>query len=167
VRADILENVFGFVRMESREINTPKQMQVKIAHTDLVKEALRILEIADHVPGRANLGGVRLPATPDKFIYEIMMANGMQPKPIAEICLKAVHVREGTLGPEQQIAFLQFMDYSSLVQPAGDQSVTNSQMNQRIILGFGTRIVTLLTNTHHNDTMYDAVDDGNGMRNNN
>jgi hypothetical protein len=39
-----LENFFGFVRMDSHDINTWKEMTITISQADLVKESSRILE---------------------------------------------------------------------------------------------------------------------------
>jgi hypothetical protein len=50
-----LENFFGYVRMDCEDINTPEQMTTTIAHTDIVKEAMQVLELRHRVPGRENL----------------------------------------------------------------------------------------------------------------
>jgi hypothetical protein len=45
------ETFFGFVRMDSNDVNTPDAMTNTIAHTDMVKESYRVLELEDLVPG--------------------------------------------------------------------------------------------------------------------
>jgi hypothetical protein len=140
-----LENFFGFVRMDGHDVNTADQMESTIAHTDLVKEAMEKLELRDTVPGRENLAGVRLGSEPPgKITYSVEMENGMSPEQIALICLKAVHVVEGGLDAEEQIAFLQFRQYLTLLQKATDESKTYREINQRFGVGSGARIVHLI-----------------------
>jgi hypothetical protein len=55
-----LETFFGFVRMDSNDVNIAERITASIVHTHVVKEALRVLELDEHVPDRANLAGVRL-----------------------------------------------------------------------------------------------------------
>jgi hypothetical protein len=140
-----LENFFGFVRMDGHDVNTAEQMTKTIAHTDLVKEAMEKLELKDTVPGRVNLAGVRLGTDPPgKITYSVEMQNEMGPEQIALICLKAVHVVEGGLDVEEQIAFLQFRQYLTLLQRAADESRTNREINQRFGVSSGARIVHLI-----------------------
>jgi hypothetical protein len=80
------------------------------------------------------------------------MANGMESEQISAICLEAMYVMEGALGEEEQIAFLQFREYLCLLQQAADESQTTGEINQRFLLGSGSRIVTLLTNTPQKGT---------------
>jgi hypothetical protein len=140
-----LENFFGFVRMDGHDVNTAEQTESTIAHTDLVKEAMEALELAQTVPGRENLAGVQLgTAPPDKVIYSIEMENGMSPEAIALICLKAVHVVEAGLDPDEEIAFLQFRHYLTLLQRAADDSKTSREINQRFSVTSAARIVHLV-----------------------
>jgi hypothetical protein len=141
-----LENFFGFVRMDSHDINTSKQMTNTIAHTDLVKESNRILDVRQFVPGRANLAGVHLDETVSRdIVYDVQLADAFPPDEIALICLKAVHAQEGSLAPDEQVAFLQFRHYLTLVKFAADRSVLRNEINKRFIFGSGSRTVRLIT----------------------
>jgi hypothetical protein len=140
-----LENFYGFVRMDGHDVNTAEQMESTIAHTDLVKEAMEKLELDDTVPGRVNLAGVQLGnEPPERVMYSIEMENGMSPEEIALICLKAVHVVEGGLDVEEQIGFLQFRHYLSLLQRAADDSKTSREINQQFSVTSAARIVHLI-----------------------
>jgi hypothetical protein len=77
-------------------------------------------------------------------MYSIEMENGMSPEEIALICLKAVHVVEGGLDVEEQIGFLQFRHYLTLLQRAADDSKTNREINQRFSVTSAGRIVHLI-----------------------
>jgi hypothetical protein len=140
-----LENFYGFLRMDCNDINTPEQMMAKIAHTDLVKEAHRVLGLKDRVPGRANLAGVQITGNPpDKVVYDVALTNAIDPQTIAKICLKAVHAKEGSMTDEEQIAFLQFRDFLALLETPARESETYREINQRFNVGSATRIVRLL-----------------------
>jgi hypothetical protein len=141
-----LENFFGFVRMDANDVNTAERMTASIVHTDVVKEALRVLELDEHVPGRANLAGVRLTGTPspDRITYDVVMANPIGADTIAELCLKAVHAREGALNPDEQIGFLQFRNWLEQLQNPADESRLHREIAQRFILGSASRIVRII-----------------------
>jgi hypothetical protein len=130
--------------MDGHDVNTAEQMTTTIAHTDLVKKAMQKLELNETVRGRANLAGVQLGTEPPgKITYSIEMGTPMDPEQIALICLKAVHVVEGGLDPEEQIAFLQFRQDLTLLQRATDESKTNREINQDSIFVNPTiRLVT-------------------------
>jgi hypothetical protein len=141
-----LENFFGYVRMDAHDINTPDEMTRTIAHIDIVKEAYRVLELEEVVPGRANLTGVHLEAEPtNEIMYNIVTANRVASEIIAAICLKAVHAEAGVLTEEEQIAFLHFRAYLGLLKPAADASRTRNEINSHFTLGSGSQIIRLLT----------------------
>jgi hypothetical protein len=141
-----LENFFGFMRMQCHDINTTTQMTSTIVHTDIVKEANRVLEVKQRVRGRANLAGVHIGDTPeDATAYHIEMANLIPPETIARICLQAVHAQDGSLTPDEIIAFLQFREYLCLLKKAADESQIANEINTRFIFGSASRIVRLIT----------------------
>jgi hypothetical protein len=140
-----LENFFGFVRMEAGDINTPEQMFNMITHTAIVKEANRVLESVQDVRRRANLAGAQISDDlPNSTMYDIALAIATDPARIAMICLKAVHAEEGSLDPDDQIIFLQFREYLTLLQTAANDSRLRTEISQRFIYGSGPRIVRLL-----------------------
>jgi hypothetical protein len=138
-----LENFVGRVRKDSNDVNAPERMKAVIADTEIVTEALIRLESDQNVHGRANLAGIQLTnEPPTKKVYEIELATPIAPQAVALICLKAAHVCEGGLSPEEQILFLQFRGYFTLLQKAAEESWTSSEIDQRFIVGSGSRIVT-------------------------
>jgi hypothetical protein len=144
-----LENFFGYVRMDCEDINTPEQMISTMAHTDVVKGAMKALELEDRVHGRENLAGVHL--TPDsakKTIYDIALTTPMEPEDIAKMLLNSVH---GKLTADEQLGFQQFRHYLELLETPARESVINREIDQRFIVGSGTRIVRLLA-VHNKST---------------
>jgi hypothetical protein len=127
-----LEKFIGFVRMDSDDINISKEMTSTIAQTDTVKEAKRVLEREDSVPRRVNLAGVHVD---DSTVA------------VAKICLKARHTHEGALSSEEQVAFLQFREYLSLLKMAADMSRSRNEMNWPFAYSSGSWIVCLI-NAH-------------------
>jgi hypothetical protein len=137
-----LENFFGYVRMDGDDVNTPEQMTTTISHTDIVKEAMLALEMPDVVHGRDNIAGVHLTnKAPAKKVYDIALTTPMDPEEIAKILLNSVH---GNLTPEEQLGFQQFRHYMTLLETPARESRINGEINQRFLVGSGTRIVRLL-----------------------
>jgi hypothetical protein len=140
-----LENFFGFVRMDSHDINTPKEMTNMIVHTDIVNEANRVLEIDQTVPGRSNLAGVHIDEQPPRgTVYDIAFADLLPSETIVSICLNAVHAAHDSLGPDEQVAFLQFRQYLTALQTAADHSCISNEINRRFIFGSESRIARLI-----------------------
>jgi hypothetical protein len=107
-----------------------------------VKEAMQKLELEDDVHGRENLAGAHITAVlPPKQIYDIALDDPMDPEAIALILLNAVH---GGLSPEEQLGFDQFRDYLTLLERPARESRINREIDQKIIVGSGSRIVRLL-----------------------
>jgi hypothetical protein len=64
-----------------------------IAHTDIVQEGDRALELEEHVHHRVNLAGVHIDDTPPHAkTFHIEMLTNLDPETIAGICVKVVHV---------------------------------------------------------------------------
>jgi predicted Zn-dependent protease len=132
--------------MDAHGINTPDEMTRTMSHINIVKEAYRLLELEEVIPGRADLAGVHLEAEPtNEIMYDIVMANRVAPEIISAICLKAVHAEAGVLTGEEQIAFLQLRKYLDLLKQAADASRTRNGINSHFTLGSGSRIIRLLT----------------------
>jgi hypothetical protein len=72
----------------------------------------------------------------------------MDPQQIALILLNSVH---GKLSPEEQLGFQQFRHYMTLLETPARESRINGEINQRFIVGSGTRIVRLLA-VHNKST---------------
>jgi hypothetical protein len=142
-----LENFFGSVRKDSHDVNTPEQMESTIAHTDLVKEAMNILQLDEHVPGRANLAGVRLTDTTqeDESMYNIALGTEIAPERIAMSCLRAAQYPESELSAEDQLAYGEFRQFMLFLQKAADESRINTEIDQRFNVGSASRIINLIT----------------------
>jgi hypothetical protein len=56
-----------------------------------------------------------------------------------------VHSQADVLRAKEQIAFLQFTEYLLLLKMATDASRTKNEINDRFILGSGSRMVGLIT----------------------
>jgi hypothetical protein len=140
-----LENFFGYVRMDARDINAHDEITLTIAYIDIIKEASRLLELDEAIPSRPNLAGVHLETEPtNKIMYDVMMTNRVAPEIIAAICLKAVHIEAGVPTEEKQIAFLQFREDLRLLKQAADASRTKNEINSHFTPGSGSRIIRLL-----------------------
>jgi hypothetical protein len=122
-------------------------MESTIAHTDLVKEAISIMQLDERIPGRANLAGVRLSNTPqdEDSIYNIALGTGIGPLRIGMSLLKAAQYPERELGAEDGLADREFREFLLFLQKEADESRINSEIDQRFNVGSGSRIVHLIT----------------------
>jgi hypothetical protein len=146
-----LENFFGFVRMDSDDINTGEHMTDTIAQTDIVKEAMGRLELTNKVQGRENLAGVHLTnVKPLKTVYDIALSTPMDPSDVAQLLLKSVHGLD-KLTPEEQLGFQQFRNFLTLLETPARESRTSREIKQRFIVGSSSRIVRLLA-VHNKST---------------
>jgi hypothetical protein len=140
-----LENFFGCLRRDCNDINTPPEMENAIAHTDIVTTASYNLEVSPGIPGRASLAGVHIDDTmQDGVAYDIAMELPHTPETIAALCLKAVHAQEGSLTPDEQIAFLQFRQYLSFLKMAAENSRTNKEIDHGHASTSSTRTVHMI-----------------------
>jgi hypothetical protein len=143
-----LESFFGLVRMDAHDINTPNEMERTIAHTDIVKEAQRDLGLEEHPQHRINIGGVHIERGVIRSrIFHIRMPADLNPKVIAEVCLKAVHTEHELLLEEEQCWFFALVQYLKMPGSAAIARGTNNEINQRFIAGSGSQIRTHLV-TH-------------------
>jgi hypothetical protein len=86
-------------------------------------EANQELGLNGHIPWRENLAGVHLDAIPlYKITYHIEMANPIEPEEITEICLKPVHIQEGSLSQDEQNTFLHFRESLNLLEQTADEN---------------------------------------------
>jgi hypothetical protein len=116
-----------------------------IAHTDIVQEADRALELEEHGHHRVNLAGVHIDDIPPHAkIFPIEMPTNLDRETIAGICIRVVHVQHGILSDDELVAFIQFRDYLTLVATAATASRTNKEIKQRFRSDSGSRIVSLL-----------------------
>jgi hypothetical protein len=78
-----------------------------IAHTDIVQEADRMLDLEEHAHDRVNLARVHIDDTlPHAKTFHIEMPTNLDPDTIAEIRVKVVHVQYGILSDDELVAFL-------------------------------------------------------------
>jgi hypothetical protein len=116
-----------------------------IAHTDIVQEADRALELQEPAHHRVNLTGVHINDTPPRAkTFHIEMPTNLDPKTIAGICAKVVHVQHGIFSDDELVAFLQSRGYLTLVATAAAASQRSKEIKQRFRSGSGSRIVSLL-----------------------
>jgi hypothetical protein len=93
-----LDHFFGFVRWDANNLNTANEMTGTIAHTDIVQETDRTLELEEHAHHRVNLAGVHIEDTPPHAkAFHIEMPTNLDPETIAGICANVVHVQHGTI----------------------------------------------------------------------
>jgi hypothetical protein len=144
-----LENFFGFIRWDADNINTVNEMIGTIAHTDIVQEADRALELEEHAHHRVNLAGVHIDENPPYAkTFHIEMPTNLDPETIAGISIKVVHIQHGILSDDDLVAFLQFRDYLTSIATAAVASRTSKEIKQRFTCGSGSRIASLLY-AHH------------------
>jgi hypothetical protein len=140
-----LKNFFGFVRWDANNLNTANEMTGTIAHTHILQEADRALELEEHAHHRVNLAGVHIDDTPSYAkTFHIKMPTNLDPETIAGICVKVVHVQHDILSDNKLVAFIQFRDYLTLVATAAAASRTSKEIKERFRSGSGSRIVSLL-----------------------
>jgi hypothetical protein len=72
------------------------------------------------------------------------MPRNLDPETIAEICLKAVHADEAILTEGEEVAFIQFRDYLSLLRMAAKASRRDNEENHTFMLGSASRIIPML-----------------------
>jgi hypothetical protein len=144
-----LENFFGFVKWDANNINTVNEMIGIMAHTDIVQEADRALELEEHAHHCVNLAGVHIDGnSPHAKTFHIEMPTNLDPETIAGISIKVVHIRHGILCDDELVAFLQFRDYLTLTVTAAAASWTSKEIKQRFTYGSGSRTVSML-HAHH------------------
>jgi hypothetical protein len=120
-----------------------------IAHTDIVPEADRALELEEHAHHRVNLAGVHIDENPPHAkIFHIEMPTNLDPETIAGISIKFVHIQHGILSDDEFVTFLQFRDYLALIATTAAASRTSKEIKQRFTCGSGSRIVSML-HVHH------------------
>jgi hypothetical protein len=120
------------VRWDANNLNTANEMNGTIAHTDIVQEADRTLELEEHAHHRVNLAGAHINDNPPHAKrFHIEMPTNLDPKTIAGICVKIVHVQHGILSEDELVAFLQFRDYLRLVATAAAASRKSKEIKQR------------------------------------
>ena len=133
------------MRWEANNINTAEEMLHTIAHTDIVKDANRVLELDEQLHKRDNLGGVQIDdRSPSENTFDLEMPWNLDPETIAAICLKAVHADEGILTEGEEVAFFQFRDYLLLLRVAAKASRRDNEENHTFMLGSASRIITML-----------------------
>jgi hypothetical protein len=111
-----LEKLYGFVRWDGNNLNTANEMTGVIAHTDIVQEADRALELEELAHHRVNLAGVHIDDTaPHAKTFHIEIPTNLDPETTAGICVKVVHVQHGILSDDELVAFLQFREHLTLV----------------------------------------------------
>jgi hypothetical protein len=142
-----LETFFGVMRQDANDVNTPDELEHTIAHTDIVNEAYRDLGLTTKVRNRISVGGVRIgDSAPPAKIFNVPWPENLTPNVIADICLRAVHMRPdapaGLLSDEEQVWFWQFVQYLRDLAKAAEASATNNEINQRFISGSGSKIRT-------------------------
>jgi hypothetical protein len=144
-----LGNFFGFVRWDANNIDTVNEMIGTIAHTDIVQEADRALELQEHAHHCVNLAAVHIDENPPHAkTLHIEMPTNLDPETIAGISIKVVHIQHGILSDDELVAFLQFRDYLTLIASAAAASLASKEIKQRFICGSGSRIVSMLY-IHH------------------
>jgi hypothetical protein len=121
--------LFWVVRWDANNINTVSEMIGTIAHTDIVQDADRALELEEHARHRFNLAGVRIDENPPyaKTFY-IEMPTNLDPETIAGMTIKVVHVQHSILSDDKLVAFLQFRDHLTLIATAGAASRTSKEI---------------------------------------
>jgi hypothetical protein len=120
-------------------------MIATIAHTDIVQEADRALELEEHAHHRVNLAGVHIDENrPQAKTFHIEIPTNLDRETIAGISIKVVHIQHGILSDGELVAFLQFRDYLTLVTTAAAASRTSKEIKQRFTCGAGSRIVSML-----------------------
>jgi hypothetical protein len=133
------------VRWKANNINTAEEMLRTIAHTDIVTDANRVLELDEQVHKRDNFGGVQIDdRSPNENTFDLEMPRNLDPETIAEICLKAVHADEGILTEGEEVAFFQFRDYLLLLRVAVKASCRDNEENHTFVLGPVSKIITML-----------------------
>jgi hypothetical protein len=129
------------VRWDANNLNTANEMTGTIAHSDIVQEADRALELEGHL----NPAGVHIDDTPPHAkTFHIEMPTNLDRETIAEICVNIVHVQHGILSDDELVAFIQFRDDLTLVATSAAASRTSKAIKQRFRSGSGSRIVSLL-----------------------
>jgi hypothetical protein len=130
-------------------IDTVNEMIGTIAHTDIVQEADRVLELEEHTHHRVNLAEVHIDENqPHTKTFYIQMPTNLNSETIAGISIKVVHIQHGILSDGELVAFLQFRDYLTLIATAAAASRTSKEIKQRFKSGSGSHIVSML-HAHH------------------
>jgi hypothetical protein len=102
------------------------------AHTNIIQEADRALELEEHAHHRVNLAGVHIDDTPPHAkAFHIEMFIYLDPETITGICVQIVHMQHGILSDDELVAFIQFWDYLTLVATAATASRTSKEIKQR------------------------------------
>jgi hypothetical protein len=140
-----LEKFLGFVRWDANKINTANEGIRAIAHTDVVQEADRALELEEHAHHRVNLTEMHIDKNPpDTKTFHIEMPTNLDRETIAGISIKVVHIQHGILSDDELVVFLQFRGYLTLIATAAAASRTIREIKQRFTCGSGSRIVSML-----------------------
>jgi hypothetical protein len=137
------------MRWDANNINTINEMIGAIAHTNIVQEADRALELEEHAHHRVNLAGVHIDENPPhaKTFHIEILAN-LDRETIAGISIKVVHIQHSTLSGNELVAFLQLRGYLTLIPTAAAASRTSKEKKQRFTYGSGSHIVSML-HAHH------------------
>jgi hypothetical protein len=137
------------VRWDANNINTVNEMIGTLAHTDIVQEAGRALELEEHAHHQVNLAGVHIDENPPQAkAFHIEVPTNLDPDTIARISITVVHIQHGILSEHKLVSFLQFRDYLTLIATAAAASRTSKEIKQRFTYGSGSRIVSML-HAHH------------------
>jgi hypothetical protein len=124
------------MRWDANNINTVNEMIGTIAHTDIVQEADRAVELEEHARHCVNQAGVQIDENPPHTkTFHIEMPTNLDPERIAGISIKVVHIQHGFLSNNELVAFLQFRDYLTLIATAAAASRTSKEIKQRFTCG--------------------------------
>jgi hypothetical protein len=137
--------LFWVREMGCEQYHIVNEMIGTIAHTDIVQETDRGLELEEHAHHRVNLAGVHIDENPPHpKTFHIKMITNLDAETIAVVSIKVVHIQHAILSDDELVAFLQFKDYLTLIATAAAASRTIKEIKQRFTHGSGSRIVNML-----------------------